>query len=119
MDKKLDYLTKLSLRFLPLLLQEQEFLLCGQKNPSQVENCLSCSRITRILVQSAFVRLIINGDDAADSKDLFEAYRLLATLGDNDLVNMLVKLLYDSEVTTKSYDIGTNGRYFIIPYSKP
>lgn len=75
--------------------------------------------VTHIPLTSAFLRLIINGDDAADSKDLLEAYRLLATLGDNDLVNMLVKVLYDSEVTTKSYDIGNNGRYFIIPYSKP
>lgn len=75
--------------------------------------------VTHIPLTSAFTRLIINGDDAADSKDLFEAYQLLATLGDNDLVNMLVKMLYDSEATTKSYDIGNNGRYFVIPYSKP
>lgn len=75
--------------------------------------------VTHIPLKAGFTRLMINGDDAADSKDLFEAYRLIATLGDNDLVNMLVKMLYDSEATTKSYDIGNNGRYFVIPYSKP
>ena len=54
------------------------------------------------------------GNDAADSKEMLDAYQLLATWGDNDLVDSLTKSLSDSGMSTKSLDIGNHGKYFIL-----
>lgn len=54
------------------------------------------------------------GNDTADSKDMLDAYQLLATWGDNDLVDSLTKSLSSSEISTKSLDIGNHGKYFIL-----
>jgi len=55
------------------------------------------------------------GNDTADSKDMLDAYQLLATWADNDLVDSLTKsLLSDSGMSTKSFNIGNHGKYFII-----
>ena len=54
------------------------------------------------------------GNDTADSKDMLDVYQLLATWGDNDLVDSLAKSLSSSEISTKSLDIGNHGKYFIL-----
>lgn len=42
------------------------------------------------------------------------AYQLLATWGDNDLIDSLTKSVSDSVMSTKSLDIGNHGKYFIL-----
>ncbi|MBQ1710102.1 MAG: hypothetical protein II032_03205, partial [Treponema sp.] len=54
------------------------------------------------------------GNDMADSKDMLDAYQLLATWGDNDLVDSITKSFSSSEISTKSLDIGNHGRYFVL-----
>lgn len=54
------------------------------------------------------------GNDSADSKEMLYAYQLLATWGDNDLIDSLTKSLSDSVMSTKSLDIGNHGKYFIL-----
>lgn len=54
------------------------------------------------------------GNDRADSKEMLYAYQLLATWGDNDLIDSLTKSLSDSVMSTKSLDIGNHGKYFIL-----
>ncbi len=52
------------------------------------------------------------GNDTADSKDLLDAYKMLATFGDNTLVDSLAKILLGSKISTKSIQIGKYGNYF-------
>lgn len=55
--------------------------------------------------------------DTADSEDLMYSYQLLASYADNDLVNSFSTLLTNN--STKSFDIGSNGKYFLLtPKSK-
>ena len=51
-------------------------------------------------------------NDPADSKDLLDSYQILATLGDNALVDSLAKLFLDSKISTRSIQIGKYGNYF-------
>ncbi len=50
----------------------------------------------------------------ADDGDLFNSYKLLATFGDNTFIDSLAKVLSDTQISTKSYDVGSNGKYFIL-----
>ena len=52
------------------------------------------------------------GNDTADSIDLLDSYQMLATLGDNALVDSLAKLFLDSKISTRSIQIGKYGNYF-------
>lgn len=52
------------------------------------------------------------GNNIADSKDLLDSYQILATLGDNALVDSLAKLFLDSKISTRSIQIGKYGNYF-------
>ena len=54
------------------------------------------------------------GDDMADSEEMLKVYQLLATWGDNDLVDSLT--LSDSGMSTKSLDIGNHDKYFVLHY---
>lgn len=54
------------------------------------------------------------GNDTADSKDMLDTYQLLASYGDNDLVDYFAKTLSDSGISTKSIDIGNHGKYFVL-----
>ncbi len=51
------------------------------------------------------------GNDITDSKDMLDTYQLLATWGDNSLVDSLTKVFSDSKMSTKSLDIGNHGKY--------
>ena len=53
-----------------------------------------------------------HGNDTADSDDLLYLYQLMASYADNDLVNGFATLLLNN--STKSFDIGSNGKYFIL-----
>ena len=50
----------------------------------------------------------------ADSEEMLKVYQLLATWGDNDLVDSLT--LSDSGMSTKSLDIGNHDKYFVLHY---
>lgn len=52
-------------------------------------------------------------NDPSNSEDMFRAYQLSATIGDNDFVDKLSKF-FGSDKGTKSYDIGNHGKYFIL-----
>lgn len=54
------------------------------------------------------------GNDSAitDSKEMLDSYQMLATLGDNALVDSLAKLFLDSKKSTRSIQIGKYGNYF-------
>ena len=52
--------------------------------------------------------------DTANSKELLDSYQMLATLGDNALVDSLSKLFLDSNISTRSIQIGKYGNYFAI-----
>lgn len=54
------------------------------------------------------------GHDAADSKEQLDLYQLLATYADNVLIDSLAKSLSDSGISTRSVDIGSYGKYFVI-----
>ena len=49
-----------------------------------------------------------HSNDTADSEDLMYSYQLLASYADNDLVNSFSTLLTNN--STKSFDIGNNGK---------
>ncbi|MBO4507186.1 MAG: hypothetical protein J5747_00940 [Spirochaetaceae bacterium] len=53
-----------------------------------------------------------HSNDTADSEDLMYSYQLLASYADNDLVNSFSTLLTNN--STKSFDIGNNGKYFLL-----
>ena len=55
-----------------------------------------------------------NGNDTADSKEMLDSYQMLATLGDNALVDSLAKFFFDSKISTRSIQIGKYGNYFAI-----
>ena len=55
-----------------------------------------------------------NGNDISDSKKMLDAYQLLSSFGDNDLVDSLAKALSNSGISTKSVNIGDHGRYFVL-----
>lgn len=59
-----------------------------------------------------------NGNDFADSEDSLQEYKILATVGDNDIVDSISKMLSSSTVSTKSYSVGNNGQYFIVTAAK-
>ena len=42
---------------------------------------------------------------------MLDTYQLLATWGDNSLVDSLTKVFSDSKTSTKSLDIGNHGKY--------
>lgn len=50
--------------------------------------------------------------DIADSKEMLDSYQMLATLGDNALVDSLAKLFLDSKISTRSIQISKYGNYF-------
>ena len=52
------------------------------------------------------------GNYIADSKDWYDTYRMLATFGDNALVDSLAKIFLDSKISTRSIQIGKYGNYF-------
>jgi hypothetical protein len=52
-------------------------------------------------------------NDPSNSEDMLRTYQLSATIGDNDFVDKLSKF-FGSDKGTKSYDIGNNGKYFIL-----
>ncbi|MBO4438336.1 MAG: hypothetical protein J5798_03210 [Spirochaetaceae bacterium] len=56
------------------------------------------------------------GNDTADSKDLLDSYQMLATFGDNTLVDSLAKILLDSKISTRSIQIGKYGNYIAIKF---
>ncbi len=73
--------------------------------------------VTKIPFGSLFTEKVQadkSGNDTADSKEMLDYFQLLASYGDNDLVDLLVKSLSDSEIRTKSLDIGNHGKYFIL-----
>ncbi|MBO4706303.1 MAG: hypothetical protein J5647_11250 [Spirochaetaceae bacterium] len=53
-----------------------------------------------------------HSSDTADSEDLLYSYQLMASYADNDLVNSLSTLLTNN--SSKSFDIGSNGKYFLL-----
>ena len=59
------------------------------------------------------LRYYIGNDSAiTDSKEMLDSYQMLATLGDNALVDSLAKLFLDSKKSTRSIQIGKYGNYF-------
>ena len=58
------------------------------------------------------------GSWVSDSKDLYTSYKLIATYGDNNLIDSLVKLFSDEiQMSTKPYQVGNKGNYFILQAS--
>ena len=54
----------------------------------------------------------------SDNKDLYTNYKLIATYGDNNLIDSLAKLFSDEiQMSTKSYPVGNKGNYFILQAS--
>ena len=54
------------------------------------------------------------GEDKADSKDLLKVYQALAVFGDNNIIDHLSRTFSESGRSTKSVDVGSRGKYFII-----
>ncbi len=97
--------------------EEYGFCLLITYHPSYQTGQAKGFVITNIPFTSLFSEKIHankNGDDMADSKEYLDVYQLIATFGDNDFANTMVKALSNSGVSTKSFDIGSNGKYFII-----
>ena len=54
----------------------------------------------------------------SDHKGLYTSYKLIATYGDNNLIDSLAKLFSDEiQMSTKSYPVGNKGNYFILQAS--
>jgi hypothetical protein len=54
----------------------------------------------------------------SDNKNLYTSYKLIATYGDNNLIDSLAKLFSDEiQMSTKSYPVGNKGNYFILQAS--
>lgn len=54
-----------------------------------------------------------NGNDTADSKDMYESYQLLAAFTDNNLVDSLSRMFVEDPVG-RSVQIGNRGKYFVL-----
>ena len=56
--------------------------------------------------------------DISDNEDVYSNYQMLATYGDNALVDSLAKRFSDEiKMSTRSVDVGSNGNYFILQAS--